>query len=126
MLPAAHAAWRGDVVTAGGLFATGVLAPNAIARLLTNDKFMNWALKSGQPMLNNPNSISTHLGRLLAISANDSQLREDVEAYIQAWAQTFSHKAPEDSPEALVEFMRTLPDDRIQLPEITDPGGISP
>ena len=74
----------GDVQSAGGgilttLFAT-VVAPRYAAKLITSPSFIKWLTTP----LTNPNGISAHLGRLVAIALAEPELREAIEAYTEA------------------------------------------
>ena len=55
---------------------------------MTNPIFTRWLAKSGSKLAKNPNSLSFHVGRLIDMSTQDTQFRDDVADYVQALSST--------------------------------------
>ena len=64
--------------------AAGVLgalvAPRVAAKLITSPRFVRWLLTP----VTNPNGIGAHLGRLVAITKAEPELREAIAQYVTA------------------------------------------
>ncbi|MCH8917399.1 MAG: hypothetical protein IIC52_05025 [Proteobacteria bacterium] len=56
------------------------MAPRYAAKLITSPSFVKWLTTP----LTNPNGISAHLGRLVAIAVAEPELSEAIEAYTEA------------------------------------------
>jgi hypothetical protein len=92
-LPAGQLAATGNLVDASAaavVASTGLLPPYYAGKLLSNEKVMNWLIKSGPKMVNKPNSVKFHLGRLMEITSRDTDLRDAAVSYIQALSNSMS------------------------------------
>ena len=77
----------GDVLSFGAAGVTavsGLVPPHYAAKLVTNEKFINWLAKAGPEMAQNPNSVKFHIGRLMEIFSGDEPLTQASYSYIQA------------------------------------------
>jgi len=93
---AGELALQGQVTEAAGIAATTVLGPNYLARLFTNENFINWLATSGPKMAKNPNNIKFHMGRLLAIADRDANLTEPIVEYVKILSETLGNKITEE------------------------------
>ena len=75
----------GDVPTAllGGAAALSglVLTSNTAARLLESPRFIRWVSDTSRAVVNNPNSLSAQIGKLLAIGQAEPGMKDAIETY---------------------------------------------
>lgn len=75
----------GDVPTAllGGVAALSglVLTSNTAARLLESPRFIRWVSDTSRAVVNNPNSLSAQIGKLLAIGQAEPGMKDAIETY---------------------------------------------
>ena len=73
-----------DIGTGALISGASVVTPKVASRLMTNPIFIRWLAKSGSKLAQNPNSLSFHVGRLIDMSTQDTQFRDDVADYVQS------------------------------------------
>jgi hypothetical protein len=83
----------GNVGGAAGTIAGAVVAPYVAARLITNPRFVRW-LAVTRMLGNDPNSITRHLGRLVAIAEAEPEIRDDVHQYLDTLRPASTAPAP--------------------------------
>jgi len=75
----------GDVPTAllGGAAALSglVLTSNTAARLLESPRFIRWVSDTSRAVVNNPNSLSAQVGKLLAIGQAEPGMKDAIDSY---------------------------------------------
>ena len=77
----------------GAAVTSYALAPRAAATLLTNQRFVNW-LADSSTALAKPNGWGENIGRLVAISAVEPEIREEIQQYFAALRPAPTPKKP--------------------------------
>lgn len=70
----------GDMQSAAGGIVTTIVAPRVAAKLITSPAFVKWMTTP----VTNPNGISAHLGRLVAIGEAQPEIKDEIDQYIRA------------------------------------------
>lgn len=78
----------------------GVLAPRVAAKLLTNPKTIRWMADGARVSLSDPNAVTAHLGRLLAIGKAEPAMRDYVDQLYQSLAPSIPANASPSSARA--------------------------
>jgi hypothetical protein len=76
--------YEGDTTGAVKTVAAAVVAPRVAAKLMTSPNFVRWAANAASMVKDNPNSLTAHLGRLVAITEAEPELKQDVAEYLKA------------------------------------------
>lgn len=58
-----------------------VLTSNTAAKLLESPRFIRWVSDTSKAVVNNPNSLSAQIGKLLAIGQAEPAMKDAIEAY---------------------------------------------
>lgn len=74
----------GDPKGAAGTVATAVLAPRAVAKLMTSPKFVNWLGNTVTATANKPAVWPMRIGQLTAIAEVEPEIRGEVYQYLDA------------------------------------------
>jgi len=74
----------GAAVGAGSFVASSIAVPRLTARMLTSEKFVRWLNKGFQIAKENPNAMSTHLGRLMVLRFRED-IQDDVDNLIKGF-----------------------------------------
>lgn len=87
-------------VTGSPLFLSGIagvaIGSNAVARLMTNPRFVSWLAQSTRVK---PAGIPAHIGRLTGIAAaSDDETREALTEYLGTIGQSSQPEQPEAAP----------------------------
>ena len=77
---------EGKLSGAAGGFVAATIAPHYAAKLMTNEKFVEWLARGAQ--IKSPSAIQTHLGRLTGLAASEEYLKPAIDAYLQNIEQT--------------------------------------
>lgn len=88
-------------VTGSPLFLSGIagvaIGSNAVARLMTNPRFVSWLAQSTRVK---PAGIPAHIGRLTGIAAaSDDETREAIAEYLGTIGQSSQPEQPEAAPQ---------------------------
>lgn len=74
----------GDVQGAGVTVGGAILAPRAVARLLTSPGFVRWLGDTTVAVANRPAAWGPRLGQLVAVAKAEPEIREEVYQYLDA------------------------------------------
>ena len=73
---------QGDPKAAGVTLAAGLLAPRALASLITSPRFVRWLASSVGSVQRHPNNLGARLGQLTSIAEAEPALRDGIYNYL--------------------------------------------